>query len=39
MGVAAIEATGAKSLSGLYGFLGFRLGATLKVLFDPMSRV
>jgi hypothetical protein len=38
-GVEATEATGAKSFVGLYGFLGFRLGATLKVLFEPISNV
>ncbi len=38
-GVEAIEITGAKSLSGLYGFFGLRLGATLNVLFDPISSV
>jgi hypothetical protein len=38
-GVDAIETTGAKSLSGLYGFFGLRLGATLKVLLEPMSSV
>ena len=38
-GVVATRLTGAKSRTGWYEIFGYRLGATLTVLFDPIISV
>ena len=38
-GAVAMITIGWKSRSGWYGFFGYRLGATLKMLLEPISSV